>query len=136
MKKHSRVPTCPRAPSVPDRVSMLKGVPVLTYGEDNNLREVTRCLSNYSSLHFGPYAPSVESLKALRTKKVIVDPRRYKNDLLYRKKKDLALGARQTKKALIVEMGPKMYHGILSILSADGEEAARRHPDFSDAEES
>ena len=119
----------------PERSSMLEGVPLLTYGEDNNLREVTRCLSNYACLNFGTVGQIIDTMEQPKVAKISIDSDRYKADLVYRKEMELKMASRENARAEIRKSSPKLYHGILSLLSADGEEAVRRHINFKEKAE-
>ena len=120
---------------VVERASMLEGVPLLLYGEDNNLREVTRCLSNYACLNFGTIGQIVDTMELPKVSKLTIDNDRYKTDLVYRKEMELKMASRESARADIKRSSPKLYHGILSLLSADGEEAVRRHASFKEKAE-
>ena len=80
------------------RVSMLDGVPMLTYGDENNLREVTRCLSNKATLDFGRIGEIVEGLTYPIMKKIKYDPERLSADVIYRKTIELKLTRREAAK--------------------------------------
>ena len=91
----------------PERSSMLDGVPLLTYGEDNNLREVTRCLSNYACLNFGTVGQIIDTMEQPKVAKISIDSDRYKADLVYRKEMELKMASRENARAEIKKSSPK-----------------------------
>ena len=113
------------------RSGLMDGVPTLIYGESSNLREVERCLSNRAIYEFGVHLGScIEKLVYELPADIVYDKAKLKDDVMYKKIVETRVVKREEVLTRLEENKPRLYHAILSILSSEGEEAARKHKNF------
>jgi hypothetical protein len=115
------------------RTGIMEGVPQLIYGDNSNLRDVERCLSNRAIYEFGVHLGAcIELLEYRMPPEVVFDRARIKDkdDIVYKKVIETRVVKREEAIARAEDSKPKLYHAILSILSSEGEEAVRKHKNF------